>query len=45
MQYKALWVDYENGTPGSPDFFQYDTVTHGPLLGIIYKFLVFNDEI
>jgi opacity protein-like surface antigen len=39
LQYKALWVDYENdNTPGQPGYFAYDTVTHGPLIGVIYKF-------
>lgn len=38
MQYSALWVDFEDGTPGTPGSFGYDTVTHGPLLGIIYNF-------
>ena len=38
IQYKAIWVDYADGTPGTPGFFAYDTVTHGPLLGIIYNF-------
>ncbi len=38
MQYVGTWVDYEDGTPGIPGSFAYDTVTHGPLLGIIYDF-------
>jgi hypothetical protein len=38
MLYKATWVDYESGTKGEPGYFSYDTVTHGPLLGLIYKF-------
>ena len=39
LQYKALWVDYENDKPkGQPGYFAYDTVTHGPLIGFIYKF-------
>jgi hypothetical protein len=36
--YTATWVDYETGTPGRQGYFAYDTVTHGPLLGIIYRF-------
>ncbi|MEN8199709.1 MAG: hypothetical protein ABFR63_06505 [Thermodesulfobacteriota bacterium] len=36
--YKALWVDYEEGTEGQRGYFAYDTVTHGPLVGVIYKF-------
>ena len=39
LQYKATWVDYENGkTIGQPGYFAYDTVTHGPLIGFNYKF-------
>ena len=38
MQYKATWVDYSNDKMGTPDYFQYDTVTHGPLLGLVFKF-------
>jgi hypothetical protein len=37
MQYKATWVDYESGSKGEPGYFAYDTVTHGPVLGLIYK--------
>ena len=36
--YKALWVDYEDGDKGQSDYFSYDTVTHGPVIGIIYRF-------
>lgn len=38
LRYKATWVDYERGSIGSPGSFAYDTVTHGPLLGVIFKF-------
>jgi hypothetical protein len=38
LQYKATWVDYKNGSRGSPGFFQYDTVTHGPVIGFVFKF-------
>ncbi len=38
IQYKALWVDYETGTKNTPDYFAYDTVTHGPIIGLIFKF-------
>lgn len=37
-QYKGTWVDYEDGTPGTQGYFKYDTVTHGPLLGVIFTF-------
>ncbi len=36
--YKATWVDYEEGTRSTPDYFEYDTVTHGPILGLNFKF-------
>ena len=38
LQYKATWVDYKTGSRGSPGYFQYDTVTHGPVIGFIFKF-------
>ena len=38
LGYKAIWVDYETGTEGQPGYFSYDTVTHGLLLGVVYKF-------
>ena len=44
VQYKGLWVDYETGTPrdanhpNSTDYFKYDTVTYGPMLGLNFKF-------
>ncbi|QDP01427.1 hypothetical protein [Thalassotalea sp. PS06] len=38
VKYKATWVDYEDGTPGEPGFFAYDTVTHGPVLGLAFTF-------
>ena len=38
LRYKALWVDYESGKPGSPGSFAYDTVTHGPYFGLIFEF-------
>jgi hypothetical protein len=38
ISYKAVWVDYETGNKNSSNYFAYDTVTHGPLVGLIYKF-------
>lgn len=38
INYKAVWVDYETGAKNSRNYFAYDTVTHGPLVGLIYKF-------
>lgn len=38
FQYKALWVDYEDGNYGDKNYFKYDTVTSGPIIGLIFKF-------
>ena len=38
LQYKALWVDFESGTAGQSGYFKYDTVTHGPIVGVIFNF-------
>lgn len=38
VRYKALWVDYETGAAGTPGYFSYTTVTHGPILGVIIRF-------
>ena len=38
VRYKATWVDYEEGTVDQPDHFIYDTVTHGLILGLNFKF-------
>jgi len=37
-QYKVTWVDYSTGTAGEKHSFAYDTLTHGPILGFIYRF-------
>lgn len=37
-QYRALSVDFENDAAGTADFLSYDTVTHGPLLGFVFRF-------
>ena len=37
LQYKAIGVNYNNGNSGSSAF-SYNTVTHGPLLGIAFSF-------
>ncbi len=31
-------IFYETRSKGQPGYYAYDTVTHGPLLGVIYKF-------
>ena len=38
VQYRALWVDYETGSRGTSGYFEYDTVTHGPIIGLIFNF-------
>ena len=38
LQYKALWVDYEDGTSGASDYFKYNTTTQGPMIGLNFKF-------
>lgn len=39
VHYRALGVDYDNDVPsGSPGFFAYDTITHGPQVGFMFKF-------
>jgi hypothetical protein len=38
LLYKALGVDYQTGTRGTPSFFEYDTITQGPLLGLVLRF-------
>lgn len=38
LGYTALGVDYEDGTPGEPGYFMYDTITHGPVIGFMFAF-------
>ncbi len=38
LQYKAAWFDYENGTVGDDDYFSYDMVHYGPIVGLKFKF-------
>jgi len=37
LRYKALSVDYDEGVAG-PGYFAYDTITHGPLIGLSFTF-------
>jgi len=37
FQYRALSVDYSNGTVGTSDRFAYDTITHGPMFGLAFR--------
>ncbi|GAB5451765.1 MAG: hypothetical protein Hals2KO_20930 [Halioglobus sp.] len=38
INYKAIWVDYDNGDKGESGYFAYDTLTQGPALGLIFQF-------
>lgn len=38
LKYKATWVDFDEGNIGQPEYFEYDTVTHGPIIGLIFNF-------
>jgi hypothetical protein len=38
LLYKALGVDYQTGTRGTRSCFEYDTITQGPLLGLVFRF-------
>ena len=38
LKYKATWVDYDEGQQAQVDYFQYDTVTHGIVIGLMFKF-------
>lgn len=38
LLYRTLWVDYNKGSPGETNRFTYDTLTHGPLLGLVLRF-------
>lgn len=38
IQYKATWVNYTEGTEGQRGYFAYDAVTHGPIVGLKFKF-------
>lgn len=39
LKYKATWVDYDNeNNTGSMGDFQYKTIVHGPVLGLIFNF-------
>jgi hypothetical protein len=38
VKYKATWVDFEEGGKGGSEYFQYNTVTHGSVIGLIFNF-------
>lgn len=33
--YRAIYVDYEDGTANTPDYFNFDATLHGPMLGLV----------
>jgi len=37
LLYKALGVDYHSGARDTSSYFEYDTITQGPLLGLVFK--------
>jgi hypothetical protein len=37
FMYRLLSVDYSTGTRGTPSLFEYDTITQGPLLGLVFR--------
>jgi hypothetical protein len=38
LRYKSTWVDYKDGSVGTPEHFAYDANTKGPIVGFSYKF-------
>lgn len=38
IQYKAIGVDFDNEKEGTADFFAFDAIQHGPVLGFVFKF-------
>jgi hypothetical protein len=38
LKYKATWVDFEEGSTGQDGYFQYDTITHGTVIGLAFNF-------
>lgn len=38
LLYKLLSVDYETGDKNTSSYFAYDTITQGPLLGVVFRF-------
>lgn len=36
--YKALGVDYHDGTRQTRSFFEYNTITQGPVVGLLFRF-------
>ena len=38
LLYRALSVDYNTGDKGTPSYFAYDAITHGPVIGFVFRF-------
>lgn len=38
LLYRLLSADYDTGTRGTPDRFAYNTITQGPILGVVFRF-------
>ena len=38
LKYKATWVNFEQGHSGEEGYFNYDTITHGTVIGLIFNF-------
>ena len=38
VRYKGLWVDYEDGESSTKEYFKYDTLTHGLIVGLVIDF-------
>lgn len=36
--FSAIGVDYEKGHKGTSSYFEYDTITYGPLVGVVFRF-------
>ena len=37
MRFRSIWADYREGSEGEEDYFLYDTVSYGPVIGITYR--------
>jgi hypothetical protein len=37
LMYRALGVDYHDGAPGTRERFEYDTITQGPMFGVVFR--------
>lgn len=38
FKYRATWVDFDDGEQGQSDYFQYQTITHGAIIGLMFNF-------